>query len=136
MIKGSLMLHLGSIWYHSEPSDVPYSQNLPRPIFWFGLFLQQNDSSGLWKRGHLKILNGIKLISGDQGNHLDSYTYNQFGVIQVHYSAKQLLVRIFFCCFLQQTGSSISVHCRVSRYLSISLEGYYLAITATFFATV
>ena len=45
MIKGSLMLHLGPIWYHSEPSDVPYSENLPRPISWFGLFLQQNDSS-------------------------------------------------------------------------------------------
>ena len=39
------MLHLGPIWYHSEPSDVPYSQNLPRPISWFGLFFQQNDSS-------------------------------------------------------------------------------------------
>ena len=43
------MLHLilGPIWYHSEASDVPYSQNLPRPISWFGLFLQQNDSSTL-----------------------------------------------------------------------------------------
>ena len=40
------MLHLGPIWYHSEPSDVPYSQNLPRPISWFGLFLQQNDTKG------------------------------------------------------------------------------------------
>ena len=39
------MLHLGPIWYHSEPSGVPYSQNLPRPISWFGLFLQQNDST-------------------------------------------------------------------------------------------
>ena len=39
------MLHLGPIWYHSEHSDVPYSQNLPRPISWFGLFLQQTDSS-------------------------------------------------------------------------------------------
>ena len=39
------MLHLGPIWYHSEPSDVPYSENLPRPISWFGLFLQQNDSN-------------------------------------------------------------------------------------------
>ena len=39
------MLHLGPIWYHSEPSDVPYSQNLPRPISWLGLFLQQNDSN-------------------------------------------------------------------------------------------
>ena len=37
--------HLGSIWYHSEPSDVPYSENLLRPISWFGLFLQQNDSN-------------------------------------------------------------------------------------------
>ena len=45
MIKGSLMVHLGPIWYHSEPSDVPYSQNLPRPLSWFGLFLQQNDSN-------------------------------------------------------------------------------------------
>ena len=41
------MLHLGPIWYHSEPSDVPYSQNLLRPISWFGLFLQQNDSSNI-----------------------------------------------------------------------------------------
>ena len=39
------MLHLGPIWYHSEPSDVPYSQNLPKPISWFGLFLQQNNSN-------------------------------------------------------------------------------------------
>ena len=30
--------------------------------------------TGLWNRGHLKILNGIKLILDDQGNHLDSYT--------------------------------------------------------------
>ena len=31
----------------------------------------------------LKILNGIKLILDDQGKHLDSYTYNQFEIIQV-----------------------------------------------------
>ena len=30
--------------------------------------------SGLWNRGPLKILNGIKLILDDWGNHLDSYT--------------------------------------------------------------
>jgi hypothetical protein len=39
---------------------------------------QQKKSSwpvtGLWNRGPLKILNGIKLILDDQGNHLDSYT--------------------------------------------------------------
>ena len=39
------MLHLGPIWYHSEPSDVRYSENVLRPISWFGLFLQQNDSN-------------------------------------------------------------------------------------------
>ena len=38
------MLHLGPIWSHSEPSDVRYSENLLRPISWFGLFLQQNDT--------------------------------------------------------------------------------------------
>ena len=37
--------HLGLIWYHSEPSNVRYSKNLPRQISWFGLFLEQNDSS-------------------------------------------------------------------------------------------
>ena len=41
------LYNLGSIWYHSEPSDVPHSENLPRPISWIGLFLQQNDSSFL-----------------------------------------------------------------------------------------
>ena len=40
-----LLNHLGSIWYHPEPSDVPYSENPQRPISWFGLFLQQNDCS-------------------------------------------------------------------------------------------
>ena len=48
------MLHLGPIWYHSEPSDVPYSQNLQRPISWFGLFLQQNDSSELFQNPYFR----------------------------------------------------------------------------------
>ena len=47
---------------------------------------QQKKSSlpvtGLWNRGPLKILNGIKMILND---HLDSYIYicNQFGITQV-----------------------------------------------------
>ena len=52
---GSLMLHLGPIWYHSLPSDVPDSQNLPRPISWFGLFLQQNDSKEFCNSFFVKI---------------------------------------------------------------------------------
>ena len=27
MIKSVTHAHLGPIWYHTEPSDVPYSQN-------------------------------------------------------------------------------------------------------------
>ena len=27
MVKGVTHAHLGPIWYHSEPSDVPYSPN-------------------------------------------------------------------------------------------------------------
>ena len=34
---------------------------------------QQKKVTGLWNRGPLKILNGIKLILDGQGNHLDSY---------------------------------------------------------------
>ena len=39
--------HLGSVWYHSEPSEGPY---FPKPVLnWsgtiFGRFLQQTSSS-------------------------------------------------------------------------------------------
>ena len=27
MIKGVIHDHLGPVWYHSEPSDIPYSPN-------------------------------------------------------------------------------------------------------------
>ena len=57
------MLHLGPIWYHSEPSDVPYSQNHPRPISWFGLFLQQNDSTRLGE-SVFSILNAFRSFFG------------------------------------------------------------------------
>ena len=69
MIKGSLMLHLGLIWYHLEPSVVPYSQNLPRPISWFGLFLQQNNSSRfIMKR--LDELEMLEKVSWKSSNYL------------------------------------------------------------------
>ena len=47
---------------------------------------QQRSSwpvTGLWNRGPLKILFGIKLFLDDQGNH------NQFEIIQVLYFASQ-----------------------------------------------
>ena len=83
MIKGSLMIHLGPIWYHSEPSDVPCSQNLPRPISWFGLFLQQNDSSIisiLYLRGTL-LIQGISLDK----NSLQKISYTQDAVLEMQY---------------------------------------------------
>ena len=40
---------------------------------------QQKKVPGLWNRGPLKILNGIKLILDDHGNHLD-FIYYQFGI--------------------------------------------------------
>ena len=55
-LKTRRLNHLGSIWYHSEPSDVPYSENLLRPISWFGLFLQQNDSSTTYQKKWRPIL--------------------------------------------------------------------------------
>jgi hypothetical protein len=37
--------HLGSIWYHSEPSDIPNSQNQFLGWDFFCHFLQQDSSS-------------------------------------------------------------------------------------------
>ena len=37
--------HLGSIWYHSEPSDVPYFPNQFLALDFFCCFLQQDCSS-------------------------------------------------------------------------------------------
>ena len=44
MIKGVTHAHLGSIWYHSEPSDVPYSPNQFLGWDFFCHFLQQDSS--------------------------------------------------------------------------------------------
>ena len=38
------------------------------------------QDTGLWNRGLLKIMNGIKLILDDQGNHLNSNTIRSFRV--------------------------------------------------------
>ena len=39
--------HLGSIWYHSEPSVVPYSQNQFLGWDFFCCFLQQDGSNSI-----------------------------------------------------------------------------------------
>ena len=60
--------------------------------------------TGLWNRGSLKILNGIKLILDDQGNHLDSYTIS-LESFRVPLFRKPVTGQEHFCCFFQQTGS-------------------------------
>ena len=45
MIEGVTHIHLGAIWYLSEPSDVPYFQNQFPGWDFFYRFLQQDSSS-------------------------------------------------------------------------------------------
>ena len=45
MFKGVPHAHLGTIWYHSEPSDVPYSPNQFLGWNFFCCFLQQDSSN-------------------------------------------------------------------------------------------
>ena len=60
----------------------------------------------MWKRGPLKILNGMKWILNDLGE-LVRLIYNQFGIFQVLLRTSNWS-GTFFCCFLQQTESSIA----------------------------
>ena len=97
MIKGSLMLHLGTIWYHSESSDVQYSENLLRPISWFGLFLQQNDS-----RYYLNGLNLIvcthlyKKVFDECIQSVFNFPENIFKLVRLIFISKRALVRFAF----------------------------------------
>ena len=47
MIEGVTHIHLGPIWYHSEPSDVPYCPNQFLGWDFFYRFLQQTGSSSV-----------------------------------------------------------------------------------------
>ena len=47
MIKGVTHFHLGPIWYHSEPSDVPYCPDQFLGWDFFYCFLQQTGSKCL-----------------------------------------------------------------------------------------
>ena len=72
---------------------------------------QQKSSwpvTSLWNRGPLKILNGMKLILDDQGNHLDPCTLSleSFRSFRGPLFRKPVTGQELFCCFLQQTGSN------------------------------
>ena len=45
MIKVVTHVHLETIWYYSEPSDIPYSLNQFLGWDFFGCFLQQDSSN-------------------------------------------------------------------------------------------
>ena len=45
MLKGVTHVHVGPIWYHSEPSDVPIAQTSFLVGTFFYRFLQQTSSS-------------------------------------------------------------------------------------------
>jgi len=47
--------HLGSIWYHSEPSDVPYSPIQFPALDSFCRFLQQDGSNGINKESRKRL---------------------------------------------------------------------------------
>ena len=49
MIKGVTHANLGPIWYHSEPSNVPYSPNQFLGWDFFCSFLQQDGSNDFVK---------------------------------------------------------------------------------------
>ena len=72
----------------------------------FVAFLKNKNFTDLWK-----ILNCIKLILGDQGNYLDSYTISleSFRSFRGPLFRKPVTGQDFFCCFLQQTGSRIEL---------------------------
>ena len=65
MIKGVTHAHLRPIWYHSEPSDIPYFPNQFLGWDCFCRFLQQ-DGSGTYFISGLKTLEptifGLKMM--------------------------------------------------------------------------
>ena len=63
MIKGLTHVHFGPIWYHSEPSDVPYSPNHFLGWDFFCCFLQQVGSNHRSLFGDSTVL-FILLIGG------------------------------------------------------------------------
>ena len=62
------------------------------------------------------------MIRGITWTHIQS-VWNHSGPSEVPYSAKQSLVRNFFCCFLQQTGS------RESQNSSADRQGDRMSVT-------
>ena len=95
---------------------------------------QQKSSwpvTGLWNRGHLKILNGIELILDDQGNHLDSYTISlESFTFRVPLFSKPVTGQKLFLLFLTanrlyivlKLGFSLSCVCNFYFIFSSSLQ--------------
>ena len=59
MIKWVIYDYLRSIWYPSEPSDVPYTPNQQLVMNYFGRFLQQEGSKWNSKTKIMYLNNGL-----------------------------------------------------------------------------
>ena len=53
--QGVTHAHLGPIWYHSEPSDVPYSPNQFLDWDFFAVSYSKTAVSRLKKKMHLQL---------------------------------------------------------------------------------
>ena len=60
MINRVTHAHLGPIWYHSEPSDVPYSPNQFLALHFFCCFLQLLNKNDGFKYFQLKNGNNTR----------------------------------------------------------------------------
>ena len=86
-------------------------QSVFRPragLLWETAKKSPNQETGLGNKGHLKVLNNTKLVQMsiiDPLNHLASIWYHT-EPLKVSYSPNHFLGWDFFCCFLQQIGSS------------------------------
>ena len=92
--------------------------------------------TGLWNRGPLKILNGIKLILDDQGNHLDSYTisFESFRYFRGPLFHKPVTGQeLVFCCFLQQTGFNSQWKCSNNSPLILSCKLGFIGLVLVYF---
>ena len=108
---------------------------------------QQKSSwpvTGLWNRGPLKILNGIKLILDDQGNHLDSYAIS-LEPSEVPYSANQERFLLFLTASRLHFSENVQDYFNSSRltkkneifFPGISInDGWRLFIRGVLFVSV
>ena len=86
MIQGVTHAHLAPIWYHSEPSDVPYSPNQFLGWDFFCHFLQQTSSSKSTSRQYdcKKIRLKLRHIYNSFSDRLSTHCATYITAISLH----------------------------------------------------